>query len=197
MIRITILLACLGLFLVNAKAQESAYPNEIQGFQFFKQDKFKDLTLLVSTGEEVMARFGKDCIHGCQFNEDWDIGFAYVNSGWSRSTTENGLTTVYKPRPEFVGRLADITFRPRRPIVLPESLVFPKGLKCHKGLTTRGDLRFRSISCADDRILSYLIYDETSDEGKFQKHQLGSISYTSAQQTTKDIFAIASIALAP
>lgn len=197
MIRITILLVCLGLFLVNANAQESAYPNEIQGFQFSKQDKFKDLTLLVSTGEEVMALFGKDCINGCEFNEDWDIGFAYVNSGWSRSTTENGLTTVYKPRLQFVGRLADITFRPRRPIVLPESLVFPKGLKCDKGLTTSGDLRFRSIRCADDRILSYLMHDETNDEGKFQKHQLVYISYTRAQQATKDIFALASVALAP
>lgn len=197
MIRTTILLICFGLFLVNAKAQGSAYPNEIQGFQFSKQDKVKDLKLLVSTGEEVMALFGKDCLNRCQFNEDWDIGFAYVNSGWSRTTTENGLTTVYKPRPEFVGKLADITFRPRRPIVLPESLVFPKGLKCDKGLTTSGNLRFKSIRCADDQILSYLIYDETTDEGKFQKHQLVYISYARAEQAIKDIFVLESVALAP
>lgn len=190
-------MVCLGLFLVNAHAQESAYPNEIEGFQFSKQDKVKDLALLVSTREDVMALFGKDCLNGCEFNEDWNIGFAYVSSGWSISTTENGVKTVYKPRPEFVGKLADIVFRPRRPVLLPESLVFPKGLRCTKGSTTSGDLHFRSIRCADDRVLSYLIHDETNDEGKFQKNQLVYISYTMTQETNKDIFALAGVAVAP
>ena len=189
-IKITFLLVCLGLCLANANAQESAYPNEIEGLQFSKQDKVKDLVLLVSSMEDVKKLFGKDCENGCEFNEDWDIGFSYVNAGWSTTTSEKGVNSLLKPLPEFVGKLAGITFYPRRPVLLPESTVFPEGLKCNKGSATRGDLRFRSITCADDRRLFYYIYDETSAEGKFQKNQLSSISYIMTKEKEKSIFAL-------
>ena len=194
--RITFLLVCLGLFLVNANAQQGAYPNEIEGFQFFKLDKVKDLSLLVSSREDVMALFGQDCLNDCEFNEDWKIEFAYVNSGWSTSSKENGVTTLYKPRLEFVGKLASIVFRPRRPVVLRESLVFPKGLRCNKASSTSGDLHYRSIICADDRVLLYVIHDETDGEGKFQKNQLVSISYALSQERNRSIFALASVTVA-
>jgi hypothetical protein len=185
-IRMTFLLVCLGMCLVNANSQEIAYPNEIEGFQFSKQDKVKDLVLLISSKEDVMRLFGKDCVNGCEFKEDWDIGFAYVNAGWSTTTS----TTLLKPLPEFVGKLASITFRPRRPVLLPESTVFPGGLRCNKGSATRGELRFRSITCADDRRLFYNIYDETSAEGKFQKNELSSISYIMTKEKEESIFAL-------
>lgn len=189
-IRITFLLGCLGLCLVNANAQESEYPNEIEGLQFSKQDKVKDLVLLVSAQEDVKKLFGKDCVNGCKFNEDWDIGFAYVNAGWSTTTSEEAVNSLLKPLPEFVGKLASITFRPNKPVLLPESTVFPEGLKCNKGSATRGDLRFRSITCADDRRLFYYIYDETSAEGEFQKNQLSSISYVMTKEKEKSLFAL-------
>jgi len=189
-IKFTFLLACLGLCLANANAQESAYPNEIEGLQFSKHEKVKDLVLLVSSNEDVKKLFGEDCVNGCKFNEDWDIGFAYVNAGWSRTTSEKAVNSLLKPLPEFVGKLSSITFRPRRPVLLPESTVFPAGLRCNKGSSTRGDLRFRSIICADDRRLFYHIYDETSAEGKFQKNELFTISYVMTKEKEQSIFAL-------
>lgn len=196
-IRMLILLICLGLFQLTSIAQVSLSQNEIEGFRFSAQDRVKDLTLLVSSKDDVMAIFGKDCVNGCRFNEDWDISFAYVNAGWSRTRMENGVKVVYKPKPEFLDKLADINFSPKKAIVLPESTFFPPGLKCDKADSSQGALHFKSLVCTDKQILFYLIYDETDPNGKYQKNQIHHISYTGAEKLEEGIFAPVSAAVVP
>lgn len=187
-IKIGFLLVCLGLFVVSAAAQVKVANNEIEGFQFSTQEKVKDLTLLVSSKDDVMAIFGKDCLNGCRFNDDWDIDFAYVGAGWSTTKMEKGVNVVYKPKPEFIDKLADINFRPRKAIVLPESTFFPPGLTCNKATTSQGTLQFKSLVCSDKQAVYYLIYDENDPNGKYQKNQIHHISYTRAEQPDVDIF---------
>ena len=107
--RLVFLLVCVGLFIVNSAAQEIEFPNEVEGLQFTKQEKFKNLELLVSTRDDVIAAFGEKCVNGCDYDEDWKMDFAYVNEGWSIGPTVNGVKPASKPRPEFVGKLASIT----------------------------------------------------------------------------------------
>ena len=194
-IRIAFLLACLGLFAANAAAQADVSNNEIEGFRFSTEERVKGLSLLVSRKEDVMAIFGKDCEHGCRFNDDWDISFAYVNYGWSYTKTENGKEVIYKPNPSFLDKLADINFKPRREIVLPESTFFPPRLQCLKGEATRGTLQYRSIVCTDHRTLTYFIYGETDPNGKFQRNQIYQITYLTIP--TDKIYTLVSDTMVP
>ena len=177
-IRRGILLACLILFALDAAAQTDVAASEIEGFRFSTHEKVKLLTLLVSSREDVQAIFGKDCVRGCRLNDDWDISFAYVNSGWAHGREENGKVVVYKPAPEIINKLADINLKPRRAIVLPELTFYPPALKCSEGIAERGTLRYKSILCTDHRSLAYSIYGETNEHEKFQKNQIRQITYT-------------------
>jgi hypothetical protein len=194
--RITILLVCLGLFCVAAGAQETAFPNEVEGLQFTKQEKFKNLELLVSTRDNVIAAFGEKCVNGCDYDDDWKIDFAYVNEGWSITDMVNGSKTVFKPRPEFVGKLASITFRPKRAVMMPRASG-PSELRCSPAATSQGSLAFKSILCMDNRVLSYIIYDEDNEAAKFQKNQIHVITYSPSQAADQSIFAPAAETVVP
>src|SRR5687767_12887838 len=108
---ITFLLACIVLFASNVAAQADVAGSEIEGFRFSNHEKLKGLTLLVSSREDVQANFGKDCVNGCQFNDDWDISFSYVGSGWTSNTEEIGKQVVRRPDPAFIDKLALISFK--------------------------------------------------------------------------------------
>lgn len=194
--RLVFLLICLGLFCVSAAAQETAFPNEVDGLQFTKQEKFKDLELLVSTRDNVMAAFGEKCVNGCDYDDDWKIDFAYVNEGWSITDTANGVRTVSKPRPEFVGKLASITFRPRRAVMMPRASGASE-LRCSPAASSQGSLAFKSVLCMDDRVLAYIIYDEDNETANFRKNQIHVITYGLSQEANRAIFAPASDSFVP
>jgi hypothetical protein len=186
--RIAFLSVCLGLFVVNSPAQETAFPNEIDGLQFTKQEKFKDLKLLVSTRDNVIAAFGEKCVNGCDYDNDWKIDFAYVDEGWSITDTIDGVNAVFKPRPEFVGKLASFTFRPRRTVVMPRSTK-PSGLMCSPAASSQGSLAFKSVVCMDKRSLSYVIYDEDNEAAKFHKNEIAVISYSTSEEANLALYA--------
>jgi hypothetical protein len=196
MFKLMFAVALVGLFLIAAQAQETAFPNELEGFQFMKMDKMRDLTLLVSTKGDVAARFGADCVNGCDFDENWRIEFAYINSGWSKSDTDKGLTTVYRPKVDLVDRLVNINFRPRKPVILPESVVFPATFKCSTGLTTQGELKFKTMDCMDDRRVWYMYAIEANETAKLQKNQFIGIHYLPTEAQEKAIYALDSITAA-
>jgi hypothetical protein len=178
MTRILFLTVCLGLFAGITAAQADVSDNEIDGLKFSTQEKVKHLSLLVSSKEDVIATFGKDCERGGRFNDDWDISFSYVGAGWSNTRIENGKEVVYNPSPAIVGKLADITFKPRRDVVLPETTFFPPGLRCSDAVTSRGGLEFKSIVCTDHRSLAFFFYGEDDPLGKYKKNQILHITYT-------------------
>ena len=176
--RILFLFVCLGLFAGHPAAQADVSNSEIDGLQFSTHEKVGDLTLLASSKEDVMAIFGKDCLHGCRFNDDWDITFSYVGSGWSNTRIENGKQVVYKPSPTIVDRLADITFKPRKGVMFPRKNAGKSSLQCSEGVTSRAGAEFKSLICTDHRSLTYFIYGETDPLGKYLKYQIQHITYS-------------------
>jgi hypothetical protein len=144
----------------------------------------------------VIAAFGEKCVNGCDYDEDWKVDFAYVNEGWSIGPTVNGVKPASKPRPEFVGKLASITFRPRRAVMMPRSSK-PSELTCSPAESSQGSLVFKSILCMDNRVLAYVIYDEDNETAKFQKNQIHVITYGLSQAAHQSIFAPASNTFVP
>lgn len=195
-IRIALLLVCVGLFGISAAAQEIAFPNEVDGLQFTKQEKLKNLELLVSTRDNVIAAFGEKCVNGCDYDDDWKIGFAYVNEGWSIGPTVDGVKPVSKPRPEFVGKLASITFRPKRAVMMPGPSG-PSELKCSPAAASQGTLSFKSVVCMDNRVLAYIIYDEDNEPANFRKNQIHVITYGLSEAAHRSIFAPAGDVVVP
>lgn len=197
-IRIALLLVCFGLFGVGAAAQEITFPNEVDGLQFTKQEKFKNLELLVSTRDDVIAAFGEKCVYGCDYDDDWKMDFAYVNEGWSIGPTAGGVKPVAKPRPEFVGKLASITFRPKRAIMMPmPSKTRSSTLVCSAGASSQGTLAFKSVVCMDDRVLAYVLYDEDNETANFRRNQIHVIAYGLSEAAHRSIFAPASDVMVP
>ena len=154
------------------------------------------MNLLVSTRDNVIAAFGEKCVNGCDYDDDWRIDFAYVNEGWSITDTINGVKTVFKPRPEFVGKLASFTFRPRRAVIMPRSSK-PSGLTCSPAASSQGSLAFKSVVCMDNRVLAYVIYDEDNETANFRKNQIHVITYGLSQAAHQSIFAPASDTFVP
>lgn len=183
----------LALSFICAQAQESAFPNELPTFQFSKMERVRDLILLTSSKDDVAARFGKDCINGCDFDENWRIEFAYVGGNWSKSDTDNGLTMLYKPRVELVDRLVNINFRPRQPVFVEESLVYPAALKCLPGDQIRDQLKAKVIVCMDDSRVIYTIAAEANEVAKYQKNQLLSVHYMPSEAQEKAMYAVANV----
>ena len=194
LIKITFLFVLLGSALVPVSAQMGAFPNELEDYEFSRMDRINDLLLLVATQDDVRSRFGAECIDGCQFNDDWDIRFEYVGTTESITTTVDGIATVFRPRKEFLDKLQSIEFRPRKPIVFPESFVFPEAFTCSwVGHGGSGGFSFLSRSCEDDSRVVYDLYDETDEKKGIQKNQLFLITYRLSESREREAFAIESV----
>jgi len=186
MIRNLILpLICLVLSLVDIHAQENPFPNELEGLQFMKRDKFKDLKFLVSTKDDVAALFGKDCVYDCDYDDDWRIVFSYLTSGSAQAEVRNGQNLVFNIRPEFVGKLAIIDLKPRRPVILPETVAFPAGLQCDM---RNGRAQVKITVCMDTSRLVYQIYAEGDAGGKYQKNEIIMITYNPSAIRMRNAF---------
>lgn len=181
---------CFLSLALNGFAQENQFPNEIEGYQFFKDGRLRGLKLLVSTKNDVKAVMGENCENGCDYDQDWEIGFSYVGSNWYRKSTENGVERIYKPKPQLIGTLQSVSFRPKRHILLSESVVFPKEFECLNGVTTSGKIKYNSRTCMDKKRIIYNISNETTTDGKVFKGQLMSIIYISPKKDDDGIFAL-------
>jgi len=186
----------IGLFMIGsvmvANAQDTQFPNELSGFEFFKSGKLNGLRLLTSTKDDVIRVMGKDCEHNCDYDEDWKISFSYVNSGWSKTSNDQ----VYKPKSEFVGKLAGISFRPKRQILLTETNVFPKEFTCLNGVTTSGNLKYNSRSCINESMnekrIIYSMSRETMSDGTvlIQNQQRMNIGYLMSEKDDDEFYAL-------
>jgi hypothetical protein len=188
--KILLFLFCFLSLTLNNFAQENQFPNELEGFQFFKNEKIGNLKLLVSTKEDVKAVMGENCANGCDYDGNWKISFAYVGSQWYRKSSQNGIERLYKPKAEFVGKLHDINFYPKRQIILPESIQFPKGFRCNNGTTKREDTKYNERVCIDSSRIIYAISNENTSDGKILKEQIMHIGYLSSQKDNDGIFAL-------
>lgn len=183
--RLVLPLICLVLFLVDASAQENPFPNELEGLQFSKQNKFKDLKFLASTKSDVTALFGKDCAYGCNYDDDWRVVFSYLTSRSAHAEVQRGQHLVFEIRPEFVGKLAIVDLKPRRPVILPETVVFPADLECD---TRNGAAQSMIKVCGDTSRLLYQVYAEADAGGKYQKNEIIMITYNASAIRMRNVF---------
>ncbi len=185
--KLFIVLTFLLAFAVCVSAQISDFPNEIEGYEFFKSARLNGLKLLVSDRNDVKAVFGEKCDNGCDYDEDWEVGFSYVNTIWNKKITENGTEKIYRPKPELIGKLAGITFRPKKLILLSEYAMIPQEIKCSSGIAY-GKYIYKSRSCIDDKRVNYNISDETLENKEIVKGQIISINYISSEKDDDDIY---------
>lgn len=185
-LRIPMLMICLGLFVLNINAQENPFPNEIEGLQFTKQERFKDLKFLVSTKDDVISIFGRQCAISCQYDNNWDVQFSYVTKEEKRLRVKNGVTLTYKVRPEFIGKLKDVDLVPRKPHVLSESLVIPKGLYCK--IPSEFPNPEKIMVCWDGSTLAYRISSQDDPGGEYKKNEVFMITYGFSNANRENMF---------
>lgn len=123
--KLTIIFIFLLAFAVSVSAQVNPYPNELEGFEFFRNGILKGFTLGVSTKEDVKRIFGEECnnqielnelnstTNGCDYDKNWKIMFTYLDLGMEFDV-DNG--SIGSPKLEFYGRIWDITLIPKKRI---------------------------------------------------------------------------------
>lgn len=188
-VKIFIVFTFLLAFAGCVSAQSNQYQNEIEGFKFFKDGKLKDLKLLFSDKDTVKAIFGEKCDFVCDYSEDWKIGFTYVSSSWSKEFIDGNSERLYKPKPEFVGKLSTLAFHPKKTILLSESVLIPKELHCHIRIAYENP-RYRVRTCSDDERVIYNISDETTADKKVIKGQIIEIIYLPLEEDADNIYGL-------
>jgi len=166
----TLLLA----FAVCVSAQTPQTIDNLQEFDYLAKGKVKDLKFTVSTSEDVKKIFGESCEKGCIYENDWDIYFRYFDDEWIDKTFAAGRKElIYKPKPEFIGKLGYVVIQPRKQILLSENAVFSDEFECRNNTFIRGNkIRINSRTCVKNKNDIYIFSNETTTDGKISKGQL-------------------------
>ena len=171
---------------MNISAQDNPFPNEIEGLQFTKQATFRSLKFLVSTKDDIASIFGRQCVESCRYDDNWDAEFYYVTKDEKGIVDRNGVRLIYKVRPEFIGKLMGVEFVPRKLHILPESLVFPKGLYCK--IPTEFPNPEKIKVCWDGNVIDYRFYSEDDPGGRYKKNEVFVITYGISNENRKNMF---------
>lgn len=96
-------------------------PNELPGYEFFKEGKLKPIRLGISTKSDMRQIFGDTCESTCDYDGNWNIYADYYEdrvefSRTTGDTKETQTETEYIPRPDFVDKLESITLSPKKRI---------------------------------------------------------------------------------
>ncbi|MBS1794022.1 MAG: hypothetical protein JSS81_09220 [Acidobacteria bacterium] len=105
------------------------YPNELDGYRFFRDGKLKNIRLRVSTRADVEKIFGparepgKDFLT-YQYDGDWDITVGYYSPEHSILSYQreiDGVTVNYRrlPKLETIGKVQQISLNPKLYRVTP------------------------------------------------------------------------------
>jgi len=177
LIAFTFLLA----FAVCVSAQEIQFINELKSYEFYNQGKLKDIKLKTSTDEDIKAVFGNDCWGGgCEYNEDWEIGFWYYFDGMNRYKIEDETKKTYSLSPEYVNKIFAIVLYPKKPIAFNQ-ILFSREFQSSPSLGEHGvELK----NYADSNGLTYTFFD---------KGNLRQISYNVTEKFEQDIFILTQI----
>jgi hypothetical protein len=105
-------------FALSLSAQNYSYPNELKGFELFKDGKWKSLVPFVSTKEDVKKVFGSDCKKGCNYDKDWKVTVEYVSQYWQSPTFAPCISE------ELLGKVERIYFFPKKSVSMKD-VIFP------------------------------------------------------------------------
>ncbi len=140
------------------------YPNELKGFELMKSSKLKTLVPGISTENDVIRIFGKDCknkherLSVCELDKNWYVSFGYDGE------TNSGI-------------LWDIQFYPHKRTPFSK-IRFSKAFKKYgMGIVHLPIEVTKFISYSDKFGLSYVIIDEKGD-WEFKKGDLFYIEYS-------------------
>ena len=160
-------------FAVCVSAQDYKYPNELKGFELFRNGKWKSLKPLISTKEDVEKIFGMDCFNGCDYDENWRVEIMYISQCWTYAGTEKLTPTVAE---EMIGKYSNLNFYPKKRIKRWQ-------LKFGKQFESRGGGGASDASpsiydiYSDSLGLNYEISAENTEDGKYHKGDLISVIY--------------------
>jgi hypothetical protein len=168
-----------NLDLINMSSQSKnsesgiVTPNELEGYEFFKSGKLKQLRIGFSTKADVAKIFGSACEKPCQYDANWRITFDYFSAtevlvkNLNKTDEKN-----YVPRKEAVGKIQEVRIRPMNQISF-QNVTFPANLKKYNYSETgysRPEIRdgVEFDIYADSFGLQYLIFDKLAgDKSKF------------------------------
>ena len=152
-------------------AAESPYPNELPGFKFYDQAKWRKLQPLDSTTEEMFAALGTKSTPYYDAGPNWQFDAYFVGEG-----SCNG-----HPLPKsLIGKLRSIELVPKGRVSLagfqfPEVFSKTDEFGGH-GLVHRWDVY------EDSHGLRYQIYSAASEDGTIQSGDLKAIVYGPPRQ---------------
>ncbi len=177
--KIFIVLTFLLAFAVCVSAQRTQTIDSLQELDYLAKGKVKDLKFTVSTNEDVEKVFGENCEKSCIYENDWDIYFKYFDEKWIDKTFVGNKVSIYKPKPEFIGKLGSIVIQPKIQILLSENALFPDEFECRNNTFIRGEkIRISSRTCVKNKDTTYIFSNETTADGKISKGQLILVQFT-------------------
>lgn len=181
-------------------------PNEISGYEFFGKGKLRDISIGISTRDDMTKMFGGDCQNTCQYDENWSLQAEYISKGLAWTTISGEDKTEYFAKDEFVGKLGSLSLRPTG-IVSFNSMAFPdrvfaRGISMSIGDAWGADGFEGAVHTSyyiynDGYGLRYVIYGEETfnnlknkpdKENKFSKGELVEIKYAIPASLKNDIY---------
>lgn len=94
-------------------------PNELKGYEFFKDGKLQSLKLGISVKDDVKKIFGKDCEDICEYDKDWTIVFTYFEN-ITKEITENGKKIKMAADPQSANKIYSVKLVPVNRVVFSE-----------------------------------------------------------------------------
>lgn len=152
--------------------QQYSYPNEVRGFELFKNGKWKTLIPFVSTKKDVKKIFGQDCQGGCDYDENWRVKTQFIKQ--VSIALEKG--TIPCVSEEFIGKYQRISFYPKKR-VKKNQLHFGKGfVGCYGAITFDSSVP-DSEYYNDEYGLVFEFYVEAKKSENIRKGDLVAIHY--------------------
>jgi len=154
-------------FAICISGQVKENVKELQIDSLLRKENFDRFQFLVSTRANIKEILGEDCATGkCFYDDDWSMRFNYADKvaeirWYQPNQPRNRVFTTYT-KPEFIGKLTGIYFKPRRINILRDDFVFPADIKC---LENGG----REFNCWGNGIFVKYNYKKREDGTIYQK----------------------------
>src|SRR6185437_9145725 len=171
-----VLISFVTICLAQTVTDPVRYPNELPGYRLYAEGNWKALEPYVSTSGDVRKWLGNPSPVYISYGADWQVIVFYFGSG----------TVDGKPYgTSLKGTISSINFRPRTRISFT-GVEFPKAFKCID--------EFRSDSAvgsykrwSDGSGLSYVIYNDSTADGRIHQGDLAEIEYAAPDGVVKKV----------
>lgn len=189
------------VFVSASQAQANPYPNELKGYEFFGNGKFKNLKVGVSTKADVKKVLGDTCESVCDYDENWTVSFSFFDNNWIKTNTDpKGIKTVKYLDERYLGKLRKVELRPKKQISFAD-ISFPNEFSklSRSEVTKKNQENISKIVTyklfQDSHGLTYELFgakdiDNTKNREKtfYNKGDLYSIIYNLSKEQEKEMF---------